>query len=505
MQPRSDTQRAAAVVDPKRFLQATRDSGYRDLGSAIAELVDNSLQAGAANVDVFLPQRRTDEPPSIAVLDDGTGMTRKELASALQFGGSTRFDDREGMGRYGMGLPNSSLSQARRADVYTWRDRRVVWHAYLDLDELLQAPDPRLPLPKRAKLPKQYKAAWGTSGTLVVWRKLDRYARGYWGPRRKAVDRLLGQRFRYFFWGGRAIRINGEPVLPFDPLYLSRETRTPEVCAQAFGDVLGYDIRVPDEKGQSQCSAVEVRFSEIPVHELADKPNDFKRAVGIAKGAGVSVVRAEREIDYRWVFFDKRRENYDDWWRCEIRFSPELDEMFGVSHTKQGISPSRELRQMMSGELSAIARTLNARARASHMALGARRAEGAAASIAADKDTLLRPLDPGQARTRKSVNLGATQYRISAREIEEPVFYRTEARQNQVTVVLNSLHEFHDSIYGPLLRDGALPAGDLRVRMELLLLALGRSELLCRKKDGAAVRRFVREWSRAISVFCRGR
>ena len=40
----------------------------------------------------------------------------------------------------------------------------------------------------------------------------------------------------------------------------------------------------------------------------------------------------------------KRKENYDDWWRWEIRFEPELDEEFGVTHTKQGIRPSEKLR-----------------------------------------------------------------------------------------------------------------------------------------------------------------
>jgi hypothetical protein len=52
-----------------------------------------------------------------------------------------------------------------------------------------------------------------------------------------------------------------------------------------------------------------------------------------------------REIDKGWYFMGKKRqENYDDWWRCEVRFPPAIDELFGVTHSKQGISPVQEFR-----------------------------------------------------------------------------------------------------------------------------------------------------------------
>ena len=66
---------------------------------------------------------------------------------------------------------------------------------------------------------------------------------------------------------------------------------------------------------------------------------------GIVKAAGVSVVRAQREVAYGWFCMGrKRRENYDDWWRCEVSFEPDLDEYFGLTHSKQGINPTAELR-----------------------------------------------------------------------------------------------------------------------------------------------------------------
>ena len=79
------------------------------------------------------------------------------------------------------------------------------------------------------------------------------------------------------------------------------------------------------------------------------------------------MIRAGREIDHGWFFLGgKRRENYDDWWRCEIQFDPVLDEAFGITHTKQQIRPSTHLIEALSPDMEAMARTLSNRARKAH-------------------------------------------------------------------------------------------------------------------------------------------
>lgn len=138
-----------------RFIQATRDSGYKGTGSAVAELVDNAIQAGATRIDVFVLQADGDSNSLVLeVLDNGCGMAPATLMQALRFGGSSRFNDRTGLGRYGMGLPNSSFSQARRLEVVTWRSQRDVWSAALDLDEIAAGKIIYVPRPSRCRLPK---------------------------------------------------------------------------------------------------------------------------------------------------------------------------------------------------------------------------------------------------------------------------------------------------------------------------------------------------------------
>ena len=42
------------IVAVQSFIEATRDTGYKSTGSAIAELVDNALEASAKHVNVTI-------------------------------------------------------------------------------------------------------------------------------------------------------------------------------------------------------------------------------------------------------------------------------------------------------------------------------------------------------------------------------------------------------------------------------------------------------------------
>jgi len=55
----------------------------------------------------------------VADNDNGRGMDASTLRHALQFGWSSRFNQRDSSGRYGMGLPNASLSHSKRVELWS--------------------------------------------------------------------------------------------------------------------------------------------------------------------------------------------------------------------------------------------------------------------------------------------------------------------------------------------------------------------------------------------------
>src|SRR5262245_3561095 len=90
-----------SIIALDKFIQATRDSGYKGTSSAISELVDNSIQAGAKTISISIAAAsgNADEGIYVSLLDNGCGMDPFTLLQALRFGGSTRFGDRNGLGR----------------------------------------------------------------------------------------------------------------------------------------------------------------------------------------------------------------------------------------------------------------------------------------------------------------------------------------------------------------------------------------------------------------------
>src|SRR5690606_11934391 len=83
-----------SIIALDKFIQATRDSGYKGTASAISELVDNSIQAGSTRVAISIAVTAGDDEEKaieVSVLDNGCGMDPLTLRQALRFGGSTRF------------------------------------------------------------------------------------------------------------------------------------------------------------------------------------------------------------------------------------------------------------------------------------------------------------------------------------------------------------------------------------------------------------------------------
>ena len=97
-----------SMVNPEVWVNSVRSSGYRDAAMAIGELIDNSIQAGASEVEVLVKEafvksgsRNTWQVQEIAILDNGKGMDATLLQRALRFGDGDHHHDAGGMGKFG--------------------------------------------------------------------------------------------------------------------------------------------------------------------------------------------------------------------------------------------------------------------------------------------------------------------------------------------------------------------------------------------------------------------
>ena len=109
----------------EKVMESMRDNGYRDIRKALNDLIDNSEQAGAKKIAVLSTSGKDnvknakERITNIAVIDDGHGMYPDMLPVAIKWGGTDRYDERDGLGRFGFGLPTASISVTRQYEVYS--------------------------------------------------------------------------------------------------------------------------------------------------------------------------------------------------------------------------------------------------------------------------------------------------------------------------------------------------------------------------------------------------
>ncbi len=518
-----------ALVAAEAFVRGIRDIGYKSTATALDELIDNAIQAGSARVDVAFGygRRSTSKPDRIAVIDDGHGMDPDMMRASVMWGGTHRENDRTGFGRYGYGLPSACVSQGTRFVVYSRPDGGVTHEVELDIEKLgsgeYHSADGRVEVPPyaQAELPFWIKSHLqegkfpeaATSGTVVVLDKLDRLS---WVTTANLERNLLqhfGVTYRQFLQDVE-IRVNNKRVDPIDPLFITEGFRhfdADEGRAKPL-EPLAFDMRVG--RGTDSIGTVNVRYSTLPVTFASidkSKPADGRNAngrFGIMKDhAGIIFLRNGRQIDVvtkiPWI----QIQNNDRYWNVEVDFSPDLDEEFAITTSKQQVVVSDRMWEVLknNGMLRSIedmrreyrqerakdkAETDDGQPqpRASEKAMEesqkfkTRKPSGnpIEREIEAEKNILeeanrrarrnKQPLE--EATAEILAETASSPFRVREEDVPGGPFFRPQQLGGQFVLWINTAHKFYTSVY-------AAPGstGHLRDALELMLFTLGESEL----------------------------
>ncbi len=357
------------------LINSLRDLGYNSTTSAVCEHVDNSLEAGASEIRVYF--RQTGKQPNqcidVLIWDNGKGMPPNALKVAMAFGGSLRFDNRSGIGRYGMGMKAAALNIARSIDVYSWQEPGAYYSMTLDVDEIgkdkrnmIELPDPQLTdaLPsdivnvftKKMGFPKMSDEdeliahdaeslveRMGASGTIVYMPQCDRLSfRTERGLAEHALSEM-GRIYRRFLDKGVKLYVNNRRVEAFDPTYWMQSARHTKV--EGIGEtrshlVDSWSIQVPIEQDSLNFTEIRVKLFLLPVLAWVKLPRaTLNNALRVFDDHTVSFIRNGREVDIVGTVSKLKIKKHHTlaWLRIEIEFTADLDEAFGIATNKQGV------------------------------------------------------------------------------------------------------------------------------------------------------------------------
>lgn len=344
--------RATVIPSAARLMTSLRDIGY-DLPSAVADLVDNSIDAGATTVSVDVC--RKGERSFIRIADDGRGMTERVLDEAMRYG-SRRVYGGSDLGKFGLGLKTASLSQCRRLTVATkstikgririrrWDlddvRRRDAW----ELERLLPSECPRhLTEPIR-----------NGRGTVVLWEKLDRILayhrpegehalRGLEGMSASIAEHL-SMVFHRFLSGETSDRrrltilFNGDPLEPWDP-FARGERATKKLAEQRL--IVDRDRTAFELLVNAYVLPSQVQFSSGEAHAAAAGPKKWNRHQGFY------IYRGDRMIQSGGWNRLRTMDEHSKLARIAVDVPAELEDLFQISVAKMRVVMPDELRSQL--------------------------------------------------------------------------------------------------------------------------------------------------------------
>jgi len=358
------------------LVSSLRDLGYNSTTSALCEHVDNAIQWGATEVRVYFHQtgHRGDFKIATLVYDNGSGMAPHVLKVATAFGGSLVYENRKGIGRYGMGMKTAALSMSPVFDVYSWQEPGAIYSMTVDVDEignsrtnLIELSDPvlndQLPsdildiLTKPMVFPKnpqesqtllastreELRERMGSSGTIVFMPECDRLTFRKAQTLTEHATKEMARIYRRFIAKGLRLFVNNRLVEAFDPTYWMSSAR--HVGIEGLDPkqsrlVGSWPINIPIEEGSRDITTIHVRLYSLPYEQWSSLPRKVLRNdLHVFDDHTVSFMRNDREVEIGSSYprLKVRKNSYNLWLRLEIDFKGEADEGFGVAANKQGI------------------------------------------------------------------------------------------------------------------------------------------------------------------------
>lgn len=330
--------------NPAVLAESLRSIGY-SFETAVADLLDNSITAGATLIEILTL------PAYFSVTDNGHGMRKDELIEALRHGTAGPEGKREegSLGRFGLGLKTASFSQCRELTVLSSVEGGCSG-ARWDLDlvkERNQWLITTLDENEITKMLSDLSLELGRTGTIVIWRKLDRLLGMSHGQKRqelvneKAVQAeqhlsLVFHRFLNGKFKGRKkikITINGHQVKPFDPFCIKHsETQ-----------------KLPQETVSIEQSKIKIKPYILPHYSKLSEEEyqQYNSRSAFLSNQGVYIYRGGRLMTWgKWFGLTAKSEK-TKMARVQIDFSSALDNYWKIDIKKSQAKPPSSVKERL--------------------------------------------------------------------------------------------------------------------------------------------------------------
>lgn len=321
-----------------RLMGSMRYMGY-SFEAAVADILDNSISANCKNIYIKLPLTANDNI-AMGILDDGDGMSNKELLEAMRYGSSSSEAVREenDLGRFGLGMKSASLSQCRILTVVSLKNNKLSAYKW-DYNIILKKKDwfvEELFTNEMKQLPYFDDLIALKRGTLVIWEDFDTLDKSSGGmvfdaldTLRSTLDAFLSLTFHRYLSSSRGkvnIFIDKAKLSALDP-FLENHPKTTSAKEKT--------IALPDSTGKEQL--ITVKPFVLPF--LSDLSKEDRKLMGgledLRHRQGFYVYRNKRLIIYGTWFNMKPKGELTKNARIRVDIPNSLDDIWSIDVKKQ--------------------------------------------------------------------------------------------------------------------------------------------------------------------------
>jgi hypothetical protein len=312
--------------------------GY-DFETALADVIDNSLAAGANQISIISPP---EYPLIIGVVDNGAGLREDDIVEAFTLAAKApeEMRSRADLGRFGLGMKTASWSQCRKVTLASSFKGKVS-AASLDLDIIKDKKSWILEVLNQEAIGKlRFRNCLDGDGTLLIWEKLDRIDQGSEGSSKEHLRHLLSQAkdhlslvFHRFLehepgFTKAVISINGDPLVPVDPFFQKHGATLPSAVETI--PILG--------KGE-----VRIQAFTLPHHNKISRQEweSIGRSEGHLKNQGFYLYRERRLILWGTWFRMMRQQELYKLARVKIDIPNTMDENWQINIMKSSAVPPK--------------------------------------------------------------------------------------------------------------------------------------------------------------------
>lgn len=340
------------ITPSVHLLRVLRHSGF-NLHQAMGEFIDNSIDAGATEIDIyaFLNDKKK---KNIMIVDNGKGMNEKTVQESLTLAKENKLGVDE-LGKFGMGMKTAALSLSTHFEILTKTLSGDLLFGEFNINKMEQLGEFKTNV-RRATVEEDafFKTRVGKrrrSGSIIIIKNCDNFDIAF-GPFVRQMENYIGLAYKSYIEKGVSLTVNDMPVRgkgisAIDPLMLDNEN------TYVVAEKESYQVSYTAANNTERKTVIQVSAVVLPMPDNEQDGRYFNKVENKLPlnqvNQGIYFSREGRMVGQglQWANVFGEKHNAKNRFRILINCKSDLDDEIRMNFQKGNVMPTNKLKAQL--------------------------------------------------------------------------------------------------------------------------------------------------------------